>query len=687
MNVEAPLTGTITDDAYRIMAERYFASEREERSPTDVFRRVSNGNNDYFQLMDQLLFLPNSPTLFNMGLNNGCTNSACFVFDVDDTMLGDIPGEVHPSSIMGTQEKAAAVAKAGGGVGYFFGKLRPRGAPIRSVHRQACGPVAVLRHYHSIRNLIRQGARRDLAQMGVLNVDHPDIMEWTTCKVPDPKALESFNISNSWRNCHMEAVFNDEHFTRIWWAQCQAAWACGCPGMFFWDTVNDANPTPHIGDVNAPNPCGETPNISDEPCNLGSIAVCRFLKRFGRTWTFAWDLMRDYAKLCIRFLDDILDWNTFPHPDIERAALTTRKLGLGVMGWADALAIMGVPYDSQEAVDIGGELMATINMAAREESVALADRKGPYIGWHGASEATKAKFPYARNATRTSIAPTGTISIIAGVYSSIEPYFGFDVERTTNEGIKLSDGVPEWVRKLIPNGFTPKTAEQIPWQWHVKHQAAFQKSTDLGVSKTINLPNSATVQDFSDLYYEMWRSGCKGGTAYRDGCREEQVLVDRGRSVYSTGHVAVKLPSDLPQLPRHRFRIGELKCYLHIGTSQDGARPLEIFLTASKTGTTMQGLLSTWAMAFSNALQSGTPLQQLVDLHSGAQFEPCGQTDNPELPVCSSVPDYVVRYLALKFGAEQKGFSSGMVCPDCSSQMIRDGGCLLCRACGFSRCG
>lgn len=649
---------------------------------------------------------------------NGVFIHNCFVFDIADALLGDWPAggcdQPFSDSILGTTFKAACVAKAGGGVGYYLGNIRPEGSPVHSTHKKACGPVGVLHWLHRLRSLITQGGKRDLAQMAILDAHHPDIHKFIHCKDEDPKALESFNISVSWRDDWLNCVEWDRlpsgpdprwptvggNETMLWWEQCQSAWRTGDPGMFFWSTTNRWNATPHLGDINATNPCGETPNISDEPCNLGSLALLRFVERVKGGWRVAWDKLKYYARIATRFLDDILDWNVFPHPDITRMARATRKLGMGVMGWADMLALLRIPYDTQDAVDLGEEVMKVINTEALDESMAMAETKGPYPAYDPDKSPSWA--PRARNSTRTSVAPTGTISIIAGCEPSIEPHFALERTRTTNEGIKLKERISDWLGDL--GDFVPKTANEVGIEWHVKHQAAFQKHTNLGVSKTINLPNSATVADISRAYRLMWESGCKGGTVYRDGCRNEQVLVATKKSVYSTG-VSVngdgydKLPDDVEQLPRHKFRIGKTKCYLHVGVTPDRKRPVELFLRVSKSGSTMQGLLDSWAMSVSLALQRGTPLEQLVELHAGSRFEPYGPTSNKRVPICTSIPDYVVRYLESVFlrpaepDSEVKSLGrttgSGLFCPDCQSELTYAAGCLVCRNtdCNYSRCG
>jgi ribonucleoside-diphosphate reductase alpha chain len=710
------MPAVISDNSRQIIEARYL--DEGEKRADDVFRRVSMGNQDYYELMSDLLFLPNSPTLFNLGTKNGGTLSACFVFDIEDCLLGDWPDggldSPFPSSILGTTFKAACVAKAGGGVGYYLGNIRPQGTLVRSTHKKACGPVGVLHWLHRLRSLITQGGKRDLAQMGVLPVSHADIRKFIHCKDEDPKALESFNISVSWFDEWIKKVDWDQLDsgtnvigpgpTDLWREQCKSAWRTGCPGMLFWDTVNATNVTPHLGDINATNPCGETPNLSDEPCNLGSLALRRLLVKIGLgRWRINWDLLKETVRRAIRFMDGILDANIFPHPDITKMARATRKLGLGVMGWADMLAMLRIPYDSQEAVDLADELMKTISVAALNESGNLGQQKGLYPAYD--PEKSPKWAPPCRNSTRTSIAPTGTISIIAECEPSIEPHFALERQRTTNEGIKLTENITDWLGDL--GGFVPKIANEIPLEWHVKHQAAFQKHTDLGVSKTINLPNSATVQDVSRAYRLMWESKCKGGTVYRDRCRDEQVLVAKKRSVYAIeADVPSDLPNDVPQLPRHKFYAGDTKCYLHVGTSSDGKRPVEIFLTVSKAGSTLRGLMDSWAKQTSNSLQRGMPLDKLVDLHEGERFEPSGMTRNKEIPICTSIPDYVVRYLKMKFDPPKEKFTvqvavatdtpatngkagSGELCPDCGAELIYQAGCLYCvkSGCGFSRCG
>lgn len=646
----------LTENAKKLLEQRYL----EGGTWDQLLDRVSGGNSDFRALMADLRFMPNSPTLFNINKPNRCTSSACFTFVVQDSMFGT-------GSITDTRNKAVAVMKAGGGVGYYLGNIRPRGSLVSSTHRCACGPVAVLKDYQTI-SLYSQGGKRDLAQMGVLNHDHEDIRDFIHCKDEDPQALGSFNISVSWPDAAVNAS------SPLWQEQCVAAHAHGCPGMFFFDRVNRDNHNKHLGLMYNPNPCGEVPNRDNEPCNLGSLSLARYVT-LNRTMDL--DALYRDARIATCFLDNILDRNVFPHPAITEAALLTRRLGLGVMGWADALAMMHIHYDTAEAVTLAENVMSCIERASCDERIALAHAKGPYKGYN----LTLTEAPCYRNETGTSIAPTGSIAIIAGVWGGIEPHFALDCQRTSSEGTKYQDGMQDWVRKRC-EGFTPRIASEIAPEWHICHQAAFQKHTDLGVSKTINLPNSATVQDVSDAYALMHSLECKGGTVYRDGCRREQVLVKKTNSVY--------LLPERRSMPKEReahvvkFKVAGVSVFLTVGYIGDA--PMEIFVNGS-FGTTIAGMLNAFCITFSVALQAGVPLKDLVHHHSGTRFEPSGLTDNDLVRTCTSIPDLIVRWLAAKYLGAVEPTSSGMYCPECGAEATLSGGCLSCPNCGWSRCG
>lgn len=750
------MAATITESARKLLDERYLSGGETVRG---MFARAGGGNEEYVSLMEDLLFLPNSPTLFNRGKNNGCTSSACFVFDVDDCMTRNDDGTFNPNSIVGTRWKAVEVARAGGGVGYYFGNLRQRGALIKSVHRVACGPVRVLRDFHAVSALITQGGLRELAQMGVLPVWHPDIREWIHCKDEDPQGLGSFNISCSWFEEQLKECWGGDgsatplpnKWGDLWNEQVESAWKHGCPGMLFPDTINKFNPNIHLGYINATNPCGETPNRNNEPCNLGSLALSRFFFKGNRS--VDWNRLEEAVRTATRFLDDILDHNIFPHPDITAAAMLTRKLGLGVMGWSKLLALCHVHYDSWDAVNLGRRIMKLIREVSEDESEKMGKEKGPYKGF---SE-TKTQHRMRRNETTTSIAPTGSIAILADLFhwQGIEPPPYLYQKRKTAKGTELEERVD--ISEF--EGFVPKTAHEIGLEWHVRHQAAFQENTHLGVSKTINLRKEATKEDVSNAYKMMWESGCKGGTVYRDKSREEQVILNaedgevskkRTKSVWSLSDAALptqvmrdaeaamerlkstspldaeayargveerrglessngsgepstspqgvlhgvgsekrrRLPGRVPTI-RQKFRIGNTKGYLHVGMYPDGS-PGEVFLTARR-GSTLDGFMDAWSVGVSNALQYGTPLENIVRQYEGMRFEPCGPTGCKEVPFCTSIPDFVVRWLKMEFleGKDVRPTrGTGDFCPDCNTELIRQMNCLMCPrlGCGWSRC-
>lgn len=465
--------------------------------------RVSMGKSKYRQIIESLQFLPNSPTLFNLGTEHKGTLSACFKFDVPDSMEG----------IMDVARKSALVQKFGGGVGYALSALRPLGSPIRTTHGKACGPVAVLSLYQSVAEMVTQGGKRRGAQMGILDITHPDIRSFIHLKDNDPQQFNTFNISVAIPDSFMEAVIDgEEESVSLFREVVNSSWTTGDPGVYFYDQAERSNPTKHLGRLTGTNPCGEVPLLDNEACNLGSINLAAFVTKGRDGWQFDWPTLGGTVRTAVQYLDEVIDHNTFPAQEIQDAVAKTRKLGLGVMGWADALALMGVPYDSDEALALGYEVMMHINEVAAMESKSLGIKKGAYPA---------AKGEYFRNATRTCIAPTGTIAILAGCSSGIEPHYALSWKRTLGDGTVLDESIPVLDRL---NGFRPKTSHEIDWSWHIKHQAIFQQHTDLAVSKTINLPNDATKKDVWDAFIMMWEKGCKGGTIFRDGCRDEQVL-------------------------------------------------------------------------------------------------------------------------------------------------------------------
>lgn len=508
--VDVSSTVGFTDNAIRILEQRYLAYIDGKRETVDDFiKRVSLGNDAYeYELIRPLLFLPNSPTLFNIDVPGGGTLSACFKFDVADTML-DV--ENH-NGIMDVATKSSMVIKWGGGVGYALGDLRPKGSIVNSTHGVAMGPVALLKFYHSLAAMLTQGGKREAAQMAILPADHPDILEFITCKDKDPQSLSTFNISVALTDEFMEKALEDgTKENTILWSMARSAWRTGDPGVYFISRAEKDNPTPWAGRLSGTNPCGEVPLLNNEPCNLGSINLGGF---YNETEFIDYSHLERVVRLAINYLDDVLDRNHFPVPQVTDAAFYTRKLGLGVCGWADLLALAHIDYDSDEAITKLKEVISFIRDVADDQSLILGHQKGRAPCFEG----TDIEY---RNATRLCIAPTGTIAILMGASSGIEPHYLLNWNRTLGNGQVLQETIAVAERL---NGFVPKTAMEIPWEWHIKHQAAAQEYVDLAVSKTINMPNTATEQEIFDAYISMWASGLKGGTVYRDGCRDVQVL-------------------------------------------------------------------------------------------------------------------------------------------------------------------
>ena len=687
----------------------------------------------FYDEMAALRFLPNSPTLMNAGTGRG-TLAACFVLPVDDTL----------ESIMSTAQATAMVQKYGGGTGFSFSRLRGRGEPIASTHGSACGPVSVLRHYDDVSRLVTQGGKRDGANMGVLRADHPDIREFIHAK-DDGVTATRFNLSVGVTDEFLAAAERGDEVTLrdprdgsprgsvdargLLDEIARAAWQTGDPGLVFLDAINRANPTPALGAIEATNPCGEVPLLPWEACTLGSIHVARF-------WSQAagdvdWDGLRATARIATRFLDNVVEANVFPVPAIAEAVLGNRKIGLGMMGFADLLIAAGIPYESDEALALAARLAAEIGGAADETSAALGAEKGAFPNWTHSVYAPDG--PRYRNATRTCIAPTGTIAIIAGASSGIEPLFSLAHYRRMGDGTVLPEVSETFREAARDSGFSAEseleslfedlahgalladrqevpetlrhrfaTAHEIAPSWHVRMQAAFQARTDLAVSKTVNLPRSATVEDVRAVYLLAHELGCKGITIYRDGSRAVQVLShavteDAAAVGRATEPYRRHLPDERHSIT-HKFRVGEQEGYITAGLFEDGTVG-EVFIKIAKEGSTVSGLTDAVALLTSISLQYGVGLDKLAAKLEQTRFEPYGVTPNPQIPFATSILDYVFRWLRLHFGVEATAgppdgaaplaipVVSGLTCPDCGQQLHYLERCLTCRACGYTKCG
>jgi ribonucleoside-diphosphate reductase alpha chain len=730
---------TLTDNAHTVLERRYLlrdAAHALVETPEQLFARVATAiasveptpelqarwAQRYYDAMAGLRFLPNSPTLMNAGTGAG-TLAACFVLPVEDTL----------DSIMSTAQAAALVQKYGGGTGFSFSRLRGVGEPIASTHGAACGPVSVLRHYDDVSRLVTQGGKRDGANMGVLRIDHPDVRAFIHAK-DDGVSAQRFNISVAVTDEFMRAAAAGGSVTlrdprdgaprgelpaaALLDEIARAAWATGDPGLLFLDTINRANPTPALGAIEATNPCGEVPLLPWEACTLGSLNVARFwLPERG---DLDWEALREYVVLAVRFLDDVIEANHFPLPQIAEAVRGSRKLGLGLMGFADLLIAAGIPYDSEAALALADRLARTLRDAADAASLALGEEKGVFPNWE---RSIYAGGPRYRNATRTCIAPTGTIAIIAGASSGIEPLFSLAHLRRMGDGTllpevssafeaaaraggyysaALADALARGARLAERPEAPPEarrrfvTAHDIGWEWHLRMQAAFQAHIDLAVSKTVNLPREATAEDVRAIYARAHELGCKGVTVYRDGSRAFQVLAHAAPATPDLGATAAgephrrRLPDERPAVT-HKFRVGEQEGYVTVGMFEDGS-PGEVFITIAKEGSTVSGLTDAVALLTSIALQYGVSLDQLAGKLEQTRFEPYGPTANPEIPFATSVLDYIFRWLRAHFGdgtshEPRAALPSGVTCPDCGLQLAYLEGCLTCASCGYTRCG
>ncbi|HLL21192.1 MAG TPA: adenosylcobalamin-dependent ribonucleoside-diphosphate reductase [Kofleriaceae bacterium] len=570
------MAATLTDNALAVLRARYLAREGGVvvETPEQLFRRVAHhvaaieadhgytvdevaeARAAFERMMSTLEFVPNSPTLMNAGRPLGQL-AACFVVPVDDSTTG----------VFEAVRWAAEIQKTGGGTGFSFSRLRPAGDLVASTGGTASGPVSLMQVFDVATEAIKQGGTRRGANMGMLRVDHPDVLEFIALKL-DPTRMRNFNLSVAITDVFMAAVHAGTTYDlvnprtgavsgqldarRVLDAIANAAWAIGDPGMVFIDRINEQHPTPHIGAIEATNPCGEQPLLPFESCTLGSIDVGKFV----RGHELEWDRLRTVIHDAVRFLDDVIDANRYPLPAIERATRATRKIGLGLMGWADALAALGIPYDAHEALVLADRLATFLEDEAQTASSALAERRGPFPTWQG-SRWERAGHRPLRNATTTTIAPTGTISIIAGCASGIEPLYALAYRRNVLDGAELLEINPAFRQIAAERGFASDalfaavaehggvrgrtdvpediqrrfpTAHEIDVATHVRMQATFQRHVHAAVSKTINLARTATAADVKAAYELAYELGCKGITVYRDGSREGQVLVTGARA-------------------------------------------------------------------------------------------------------------------------------------------------------------
>jgi ribonucleoside-diphosphate reductase alpha chain len=650
--------GNWTEQAIKVLKERYLLKDANERiieTPEEMVWRVSWEiasaealwgakkkevdaiARQFFHLLVGRRFLPNSPTLMNAGTGNMLQYSACFVLPVEDSLVG----------IFDAIKYQALIHQTGGGTGFSFSRLRPSGSQVKSSKGTASGPVSFMRIFDAATNQIKQGGKRRGANMGILRVDHPDIMEFIRCK--EEGGITNFNISVAITDKFMQAYRrNRDYFVinpktgkkagklsarKVFDEIAQAAWKTGDPGLIFLDRDNrgSANPVPSLGPIEATNPCGEQPLYPFDACNLGSIFLGYFVKEDEGQKQVDWERLKDVTRLATRFLDNVIEVNPFPLFQIRQTVLGIRRIGLGVGGWADLLVELGIPYDSPEALGLAEKVMRVIQEEAVSASRELAKKRGPFPLWP--ISIYKKEAPR-RNSTVTTIAPTGTISIIAGASSGIEPLFaiafrhivkdrhldrklsfinpklteiaksrGFWTEelkaKVENDGvIRGINEIPKDVRNLFG------TAHEIDPEWHVKVQAVFQKYTENAVSKTINLKHTASVEDVKKAYLLAWETGCRGITVFRDGCKDAQVLNlginEKEASDTSTGPLRLRPFKVLGSSYRLQTPVGTA----FITINQDeGGDPLEVFINVGKAGSDVAAMAEALGRTISTSLR------------------------------------------------------------------------------------
>uniref|UniRef100_A0A7C3V3F2 Vitamin B12-dependent ribonucleotide reductase n=1 Tax=Desulfobacca acetoxidans TaxID=60893 RepID=A0A7C3V3F2_9BACT len=692
-------------DMFRRVADTIAEMDRLYDPDADVAATAKK----FYDMMASLAFMPNSPTLMNAGRELGHL-SACFVLPVEDSI----------DSIFDAIKHTALIHKSGGGTGFSFSRIRPENDPVMSTKGVASGPISFMNIFDVATETIKQGGTRRGANMGLLRVDHPDIEKFVTCK-NDTKKLTNFNISVGLTDAFMEAVREDKTFplvnprngreasrvraTELFDLIVKSAWATGEPGIIFLDAINRTNPLPHLGDIEATNPCGEQPLLPYESCNLGSLNLARLVE----DGSINYRALRELVHNAVHFLDNVIDANRFPLDLIAENTRNNRKVGLGVMGFADLLLQLGIPYNSEEAVQTAEEVMAFINQEAKKASAALADRRGNFPSYAG-SRYDGNGMGRMRNATVTTMAPTGTISIIAGASSGIEPLFAISYVRRVLEGTELVEVHPYFEELAKRRGFyspelmravartgsirdfkeIPKdirrlfvTAHEVSPQWHIKIQAAFQKHTDNAVSKTVNFPRQATPEDVRRVYLMAYEQGLKGVTIYRDGSREDQVL-SFGEKQKPKEFQYIK-PRPRPEETTGVTRLittGCGKLYVTVNRDEDGF--CEVFAQMGKTGGCASSQIESTGRLISLALRSGVHMEAIIKQINGIRCPHSIWQNGRQVLSC---PDAIAQVLSQVSQTKLPTPTAAMgACPDCGGAVEHEGGCLVCRACGFSKC-
>lgn len=760
------LAPVFSQNAIKVLEKRYLAKNDKGQvteTPAEMFRRVAQNiaqadfiydsnagaaqsEEKFYQLMVKKEFLPNSPTLMNAGRELQQL-SACFVLPIEDSMDG----------IFESVKQAAIIHKSGGGTGFSFSRLRPKNDVVRTTGGIASGPISFMKVFNHATEAVKQGGTRRGANMGILRVDHPDITEFIDCKLNESD-VTNFNISVAVTDKFMEAVAKDELYDllsprtgepvsklrarEIFDKIANNAWKNGEPGLFFIDTTNRANPTPHAGGIEATNPCGEQPLIPFESCNLGSINLEVHVTHMDGRAVVDWDRLERTVRTSVHFLDNVIDMNHYPISQIEEVTKANRKIGLGVMGFARMLYKLGIAYDSTEGIECARNVMRFIRDMGHSESERMSDRRGVFPNWKGSVYEKQGK--RLRNAYITTVAPTGTLSMIADTSGGCEPEFSLIWYKNVMGGEHLpyvqesfietamSEGFwsEELINKIIANHGSVRGISEVPakWQaifttahdvsseWHVRMQSAFQEYTDSAVSKTINMPLGATIDDVKDAYVLAYKLGCKGITVYRDGSRSEQVMnVGKSENKART-EITIKQSPEVNQQddrresrpplpvieprPRPKTTTGitnkmKTSCgdlYVTINEDEDG-RPFEVFCNMGKAGGCEGSQNEAIGRLISLAFRSGVSPQSIIRQLIGIRCnQPYGLGKNIIHSCADAISKAVLEYMMAKqedAGPEmnfQFDRRIGSACPDCGCEMEFSEGCEKCHFCGHSKC-
>lgn len=746
----------ISANAKKVLERRYLLKDENGNiceSVDDLFARVAEyiatgdthfgvsdigaTRREFFELMTGLKFMPNSPTLMNAGRPLGQL-SACFVLPVGDSM----------EEIFDAVKNAALIHKSGGGTGFSFSKLRPSGATVNSTGGVASGPVSFMKVFNSATEAVKQGGTRRGANMGLLSIDHPDIMKFITCK-QDNTEINNFNISVGITEAFMQAAINNENYNlidphtlapigelnakEVFDTIVDMAHKNGEPGIIFMDRLNRDNVVPTIARIESTNPCGEQPLLPYESCNLGSLNLNAFVEN----GTLNYEALGNAVSSAVHFLDNVIEMNSYPLPEINNMTKSLRKIGLGVMGWADLLYKMQIPYDSELAIELARNVMGFINRRAKEASSRLAEVRGNFPLF---DHSTMAGGAPARNATVTTIAPTGTISIICGSSSGVEPVFALVYIRNVMDNDHLVEVhpyfeqvarargfySPELMKKIAESGTlhgieeVPEdvrrvfvTAHDIAPEYHIRMQAAFQEHTDNAVSKTVNFKSDATLEEVAEVYKLAYSLGCKGVTIYRDGSRYGQVLnigsVKTQDPTAEAAAIMIATHGDDPVVPRVRpevtrgvtqkIKIGCGNLYVTVNYDDDGI--CEVFTNLGRAGGCPSQSEATSRLV-SMALRSGMDHKIVVEQLRGIR---CHSTLRRQGVNVLSCPDAIGRAIE-QVAKMREGFTPdpidtikiikrpiqpvdtiGKMCPECGDVLEAEGGCNICKGCGYSHCG